>query len=248
MGVFSTPPSARQQEFATLDDVMRNIDTSRVVAEQTGGRAYFNTNDLGGAIKRAAEDSRLTYVLGYAPTHGQWDGRFREIRVRVRRRDVDVRHRRGYYALPPETPAVADKQKALAEALDSPLDATGVGLSVSFTSAATPGDVVFTIHVEPAAVVLKPEGGEWIGEMDVAIAQTLPDGTLIRSMDASVPLRLPETGRQQVLAEGLTFTRTLAVRPDADQVKIGVRNGSGAIGTVTIPASRLRAPMKQGLR
>lgn len=247
-GVFSTPPSARQQEFATLDDLLREIDSSQVIAEQTGGRAYFNTNDLGGAIKRAAEDSRLTYVLGYTPAHGQWDGRFREIKVRVRRRDVDVRHRRGYYALPPEAPSPAAKQNAMAEALDNPLDATGLGLSVSFVPAAAPGDVLFTILVEPAAVLLKPEGDRWTGGMEVAIAQTLPDGTLIRSVDASVPLRLPDAGRQQVLAEGLTFTRTLTVRADADQVKIAVRNASGAIGTVTIPASRLRAPAKQGLR
>ena len=248
MGVFSTPPSARQQEFATLEDLMRNIDTSRIVAEQTGGRAYFNTNDLGGAIKRAAEDSRLTYVLGYTPTHGRWDGRFREIKVRVRRRDIDVRHRRGYYALASEAPSSRDAQKLMAEALDSPLDATGVGLTVSVSNPDTPGNVVFTIHVEPAAVLLRSDGAMWTGQLDVSMAQTLPDGTLIRSLDASVPLRLPESGRQQMLAEGLTFTRTLAVRPDADQVKIAVRNGAGAIGTVTLPASRVRAPMKQGLR
>ena len=110
---------------------MSNVETSQVIAEKTGGRAYFNTNDLGGAIQRAAEDSRLTYVLGYTPSHGQWDGRFREIKVRVRRRDVSVRHRSGYFAVRPEVPSAVDKQNAIVAALDSPLDATGVGVSVS---------------------------------------------------------------------------------------------------------------------
>jgi len=57
--------------------------TSQVIAEQTGGRAFFNTNDLGGAIKRAAEDTNLTYVLGYYPENVRWDGRFRDIKVGV---------------------------------------------------------------------------------------------------------------------------------------------------------------------
>ncbi len=248
MGVFSTSPAARQQEFATLDHLMRNVEASQVIAEKTGGRAYFNTNDLGGAIKRAAEDSRLTYVLGYTPTHGKWDGRFREIKVRVRRRDVAVRHRSGYYALPPVAPSAPDRQKDLIEALDSPLDATGVGLSVSFAAGAGADQVLLTIHVEPDSVVLNAEQGMWTGEVDVAIAQTLPDGRLVRSVDATVPLRLTDAGRQQLLSEGLTIRRTVIVQPDADQVKVAVRNASNAIGTVTIPASRLRQPLKQGRR
>jgi VWFA-related protein len=248
MGVFSTPPGARQQEFSTLDDLMSNIETSQVIAEKTGGHAYFNTNDLGGAIQRAAEDSRLTYVLGYTPSHAQWDGRFREIKVRVRRRDVSVRHRSGYFAVRPEVPSAVDKQNAVLAALDSPLDATGVGVSVSVAKAAAAGDVALTIRVEPAAVLLKPEGGMWTGELDVAIAHTLPDGRLVRMIDATVPLRLSESAREQLLAEGLTFTRTLTLRPDADQVKVAIRNSAGAIGTVTIPASRLRGAVKPSLQ
>ena len=246
MGVFSTPPGARQQEFSTLDDLMSNVETSQVIAEKTGGRAYFNTNDLGGAIQRAAEDSRLTYVLGYVPSHGQWDGRFREIKVRVRRADVTVRHRSGYYAVRPQAPS-ADRQNAIVAALDSPLDATGIGVSVRLDKAASPVDVMLTIRVDPAGVVLQPEAGMWTGEVDVAIAQTLPDGRLVRTTDTTVPLRLADSARQQLLSEGLTLTRTLTVRPDADQVKVAVRNGAGAIGTVTIPASRLRREIKQSL-
>lgn len=247
-GVFSTPPSARQQEFSTLGDLMSTVETSQVIAEKTGGRAYFNTNDLGGAIQRAAEDSRLTYVLGYMPSHGQWDGRFREIKVRVRRPDVTVRHRSGYFAVRPEAPSAADRQNAILAALDSPLDSTGIGVSVTLDKAASPGDVVLTVRVDPVGVLLNPEGGMWTGELDVAIAQTLPDGRLAKTTDTTVPLRLADSARQQLLSEGLTFTRTVTVRPDADQVKVAIRNSAGSIGTVTIPASRLRGPVKQGLQ
>jgi VWFA-related protein len=248
VGAFSTPANARQQQFTTLDGVMRDVESSQVIAEQTGGRAYFNTNDLGGAIKRAAEDSRLTYVLGYYPSHAEWDGNFREIKVRVKRRGVSVRHRKGYFALPPEVPAPTERLKAIVEAFKSPLDATGVGLSVSFASGNESDEVALTIRVEPEAVVLTPNGSVWAGSMDVAIAQTLPDGSLVRSLDLTVPLELPEPARRQLLVDGLTLNRTIILRADAHQVKVAVRNDAGAIGTVTIPASRLTPLLKQGRR
>ena len=83
IGAFATSASARQQEFTTLDTIMPNVETSKFIADHTGGPAFYNTNDLGSAIRRAAEDSTLTYVLGYRPSNTSWDGRFRAIKVSV---------------------------------------------------------------------------------------------------------------------------------------------------------------------
>jgi VWFA-related protein len=241
VGAFSTPASARQQQFTTLDGVMRNVESSQVIADQTGGRAYFNTNDLGGAIVRASEDSRLTYVLGYYPAHDQWDGRFRDIKVRVRRSGVQVRHRKGYYALPPEPVRPENRQKDILAALRNPLDAGGVGLSVAFAPGSSRDEFTLTIRVEPEAVVMNSQAGVWTGEVDVAIAQALPDGAFFDTLSRTVPLRLESAEHARLIKEGLTFTRTLSLRSDAHQVKVAVRNGAGAIGTVTLPAPRLRA-------
>jgi hypothetical protein len=59
-------------------------------ATETGGRAFYNTNDLKDAIRKALEDCELTYTLGYYPDHGQWEGRYRTIKVLVNRKDVEV--------------------------------------------------------------------------------------------------------------------------------------------------------------
>src|SRR3989442_1340554 len=53
-----------------------NIDTMNILADRTGGRAFYNTNDIQGSVRRAIEDSRVTYVLGFYPTHGNWDAKF----------------------------------------------------------------------------------------------------------------------------------------------------------------------------
>ena len=95
VGAFASHPSAPMQEFSNINTVMGPIDGLRHVADWTGGRAFYNTNDLGTAIHRAGGDSEQTYILGYYPSNQEWDEKFRKIKVKVQRRGVEVRHRSG---------------------------------------------------------------------------------------------------------------------------------------------------------
>jgi hypothetical protein len=98
-----------------------------VLADRTGGRAFYNTNDITGAIHRAIDDSRVTYVLNYYPNHNQWDGRFREIKVKVNRPGVEVRSRRGYFAFANVVVSHKDKEAIMVDAAKSPLESTALG-------------------------------------------------------------------------------------------------------------------------
>lgn len=69
------------------------------LAAETGGVLISNTNDLQGGFRRIDEDMRFHYLLTYAPKNQDFDGRFRRIAVKVHRPDVDVRARKGYYAI-----------------------------------------------------------------------------------------------------------------------------------------------------
>ena len=75
------------------------IGTLRSLAETTNGRAIVNQNDLLAGLRQAVKDSSSYYLLGYNSTQTPTDGRFHEIRVRLRRRGLDVRARKGYWAL-----------------------------------------------------------------------------------------------------------------------------------------------------
>jgi Ca-activated chloride channel family protein len=71
------------------------------VAAETGGRAFFprNESDLDEAFTQIDEDLRTQYLLAYTSTNGAKDGSFRTIQLRVKsRKDMVVRHRRGYFA------------------------------------------------------------------------------------------------------------------------------------------------------
>jgi VWFA-related protein len=74
-------------------------DTLRMMSENTDGRAIVNRNSLDKGLEQMVRDSSSYYLLGYNSTQGQSDGKFHEIKVRVKRSGVDVRARKGYWAL-----------------------------------------------------------------------------------------------------------------------------------------------------
>jgi VWFA-related protein len=70
----------------------------RTLAENTDGTAVFSTNDVTGAVRRLTDSIAAYYLLGYYSTNTASDGKFRRIQVRVKRSDVEVSARRGYFA------------------------------------------------------------------------------------------------------------------------------------------------------
>src|SRR5262249_23951721 len=98
---FSSTARRVPPRMPTIGQANANIDTMNELAERTGGRAAFNTNDLARAIRRAVDDGRVTYTLGYYSTDAKQDGRFRDIKVTVDRPGAAVRARKGYFALRP---------------------------------------------------------------------------------------------------------------------------------------------------
>lgn len=68
------------------------------LAEETGGRAFFNTNDLAGAAQKAIADGAHYYTLVYTPTNQKSDGSYRKIKITVPEGKYRLEYRRGYYA------------------------------------------------------------------------------------------------------------------------------------------------------
>jgi hypothetical protein len=92
---FGPPPS-----FATDRRALQATqDTLRVLSEETDGRAIVNRNTLEAGLAEMVRDSSFYYLLGYTSSQTGADGKFHQITVRVKRRDVDVRARKGYWAL-----------------------------------------------------------------------------------------------------------------------------------------------------
>jgi VWFA-related protein len=107
-------------------------DTLTTMAEDTGGRAFFDSNTFGQVFDRVVSDTSAYYVLGYSSTNPARDGRFRRIRVRLKRSDLKLEYRSGYYA--PRDFAHStkdDREEQLQDQLTSDLSATDLSAYVS---------------------------------------------------------------------------------------------------------------------
>jgi VWFA-related protein len=78
--------------------------TMTKLATQTGGQAFFNTNDLSGAIKAATEQGANYYALSYTPTNKNYNGAFRKLKVTLAGKRYHLAYRTGYYAIDPFAP------------------------------------------------------------------------------------------------------------------------------------------------
>ena len=101
-------------------------DTLRILADQTDGRAIVDQNDLGKGLKQAVRDTSVYYLLGYNSTQAPQDGKFHEIKVKIKRPGVEAPHRKGYWALTTEdTARMLAPPKPVNHELDTALSTIG---------------------------------------------------------------------------------------------------------------------------
>jgi hypothetical protein len=237
-------PRAFGADRAAFDPGLSGSDSAthmdmQVLAKRTGGRAFFNDNDLRAALRRAADDSRLVYVLGYYPTHGKWDGRFHEVKVRVDRPGVQLLHRQGYFAQPEEPTTAKYRQAIFDTAMWSPLSATRLGFTVH-TSVTRPGWLNLEILVDPHDISFQTQNDTWEGQLDLEEVQFAADERLLRSTGRVASLRLTRAQYQQAVErKAVVLSDWPEIAPDAVILRVLARDiRSGRLGSVTIPLNR----------
>jgi VWFA-related protein len=218
------------------------FDTMNNFAEGTGGRALYNTNDIAGSIRKSIDDSRVSYLLGYYPSNDQWDGGFRELKVKVSRPGVEVRARNGYYAVPDTSVSTAQREAQLVDAIQSSLDSSELGLEVTVdpVETANPHQLKVRTKLDPTQLHMEENGGVWTDKLDVAWAEYDATGHSLGSVTQSISVKLSRQRREAIAREGITFSETVDVKSDAVEARVAVRDGgSGAIGSVNIPLMRM---------
>jgi len=130
------------------------------VAENTGGRAVININDLRPGVAQVFAETGSYYLLGYVPAPKGRDGSYRRLTVKVRRPGVEVRARSGYFVTPPEAAPDEDMPLGLS-AISGVLPSAGLPLRGVATGVVGPDGVaaaVVTLGMERAALPGTPNG------------------------------------------------------------------------------------------
>lgn len=217
-------------------------DSFRLLADNTGGKAFYGTNDIAGAIESAVEDGRYTYTLAYYPDHGVWDGRFRKIKIETALPGAHLRYRRGYFALPERAEGDASMKNDLADAARSPLDATTLGLTVSTKNLSPLSSRLLQLQVtlDPKQFLLQDQDHRRQGGLDLLFVQKDSAGKFLAAEKQHFDVNLDRREYGSLAKTGLTLQRKLQVDPASTEIRVLVREaGSGAIGSVTIPVKSL---------
>jgi len=219
------------------ENLYSTYGTMTDLADHTGGRAFFNTNDLAVPMRRAVDDSRADYTLGFYP-HIRWDSAYHDLKVKVNRPGVHLRYRRGYYAS--VGPAAAEDQTtaSLRQAIVSPLDSTGVGLTVAIEQRVEQPARRLKLRITADAhnVTFQDKKGGKAASLDFISAQLDTEGKVVSDVRHTVNLTVAEKGMDVVFERGLSFNGFLEVTPGATQLRLVVRDtASGNMGSVTVP-------------
>jgi hypothetical protein len=232
------PVDARGLMVANPPNFWDTIATMQTIAERTGGKSFYNRNDISAAIRSAMDDSRVTYVLGFYPTHGRWDGRFHELKVKVKRPIVRLRHRAGYYAAREEVTAEKERHLLLLDVARNPLDSTTLGLQIRVTQlegAETPS-VSIAVQADTREITLREDKGRYTGMIDLLYAQRAPDGRLVLYELQTLNLNLMPESYERIVRNGLVIRRDVDLKSEATELRVIVRDvPSGATGSVSIP-------------
>ena len=210
-------------------------------AEMTGGKAFFNTNDLAGSFKRAADDGSSYYLLSYyldmKNDHAGW----RELKVKVDKKDTEVRARKGFFVTNATLRAEMTRNSDMSYALQSPIEGTGVPLTLKWLAASAGADKKTTqllVRLPPNAFALAGRDQNQLN-LDFALAaysDKSKDGkpTLVRGR--AINPTISAENLATVHAEGIHFTDAMDLAPGQYSVRVVVRdNVNGKIGSVTAP-------------
>jgi VWFA-related protein len=222
--------------------ILPNFDSMIMIANGTGGHAFYNTNDITGSIRKAIDDSVASYTLAYYPTNNNWDYSFRSIAVKTSRKGLQLRYRTGYYAIPDSNDGNGMRDQRISDAIRSPIQLMDLGLEVRADLAPSSDgrEVTVQVRIDPAQMHFEKSGERWTDSIDVVWAGISADGRVLDKDADRIALHPEQNEYDEIQRTGLSFTEHIRLQNRPAEIRLVVRDaGTGAIGSVTIPLSSL---------
>jgi VWFA-related protein len=221
-----------------LDSNFNTQETMATLSSDTGGKAFFDSNDFSPAFQRIQQDTSAYYVIGFRSTDAQRDGRYRRLTIKINRPNVKLEYRPGYYAPADFRHANKDeRERQLQEQLASDLPATDVELYLEAyyfrndTGGGTPRFYVPVSLIVPGSQIPFVKGGDRskatldiIGELKNTAGQDMAE---IRQ---TVKLAIDDS--QQVSRKNIQYTTGFSLPLGKYHLKFVVReNQTGRMGS-----------------
>jgi len=216
----------------------------KALAERTGGFAVVNNNDLSKGIQRVLNDQKGYYLLGYRPDSETFDpkkARFHKLTVRLKRPELNVRYRSGFFSIRDEAakPAVKTPQQQILAALTSPFTSGEIDLRLTslFADDAQTGAFMRSlVYVNGRDLKFNEETDGWQKATFEIVAMTFGDnGTVVDEVSRTETIRARADTLREIREKGLVATITVPIKkPGAYQMRVVMRDtGTSRIGSAS---------------
>jgi VWFA-related protein len=241
------PFTATQALMEMGDDPFVGDINFGLFANETGGKVFYNRNNLNDAIGESKELGSKYYTLTYQPKSVVRDGKFRRVRVTLKNPNLRVVTKAGYYAPDANAPIDPQHQKMLrlAEAIQAtiPFDALSLSLS-GVVRHPDSRSAEFTVALKSTNLVFQPgEQGTSTAQLIVAAASLDELGKILASRTHGVtllahsqnPVSLPE------IVSRIPVTVAVPRKTRRIRVTIQLDDDAGRIGSAEITRATIDA-------
>src|SRR6266480_6356033 len=238
---------------SVLNDLSGNAasqETLATLSSDTGGKAFFDSNDFSGVFSQVQKDTSSYYILGFTSNNPRKDGKFRRLKVQVNRSDLKLDFRAGYYAGRDfEHLNRADREQQLEEELDAQLPRVDVPLyagAAYFRQDDAHYYLAVSLVIPGSQIPFVTEKEKDNATIEI-IGEALGGGKLrVGQLRDTVKLAVEST--QQVRRKNVQYNTGFVLAPGSYHLKFIVReNQSGRMGSfethVQIPDLR-KMPLK----
>jgi VWFA-related protein len=221
----------------TAARISGQAETLYRLAQETGGKALLDTNDLSLGLRQAQKDLSSYYILGYYSSNPAEDGKYRRIQVQVNGKlAARLEYRVGYFARKQfQDFDESDRERQLEEALllGDPITDLPIALEVNyFRTAGGRYFVPVSVKIPGREIALARRGGAGSARLDFIAQVRSEDGSVAGSVRENIQLKLEGDAAAQFALRNLQYDTGFTLSPGRYTLKFLTReNGSGKIGT-----------------
>jgi VWFA-related protein len=198
----------------------------RKIAEGSGGWSAIMEKG-GTTLDRLDEATRTGYLVGYQPANGSWDGRYRNIVVRVNRPDVNVYYRRGYFRLPDAggfyraSQVVADRLMAAGN-FRREISDIKIKAKASQNQGRGGGGLSIDGKIDMAKLAVKTVDGKHVGLLHVAVFCVDTANQSVGTHDAKLPISLTDDEFARCQKDGMPYSLQFPMPAGTNSVRFVV--------------------------
>jgi VWFA-related protein len=209
-------------------------ETLSTLSADTGGKAFFDSNDFGPAFQQVQHDTEAYYILGFHSTNQARDGSYRHLTIKVNRDDVKLEYRPGYYAPADfQHQKTEDREQALTEQMRSDLPATDVAVylqALYFRESESSFYIPVSLIVPGSQIPFIKNGDHDKANIDILGQVKNAQGITVGNVRDTVKLALDAS--QQVQRKNIQYSTGFKLAPGRYHLKFVVReNQTGNMGS-----------------